>query len=121
MSEKDLTTAEQVASEPSEVPVQVEVPAAVDFNSRDHKRSRGAYLIECAFEYFVALLVSGQFLVAVLQDIGMDDATVGIMASLISLAFVFQLFSIFVVQRISNTKVFSIIEPSDAKGISERA
>ena len=79
------------------------------FDSKDYKRSRMAYLIECAFEYFVALLVSDAFLVKLLQDIGMDDATVGIMSSLISLAFVFQLFSIFVVQRISNTKVFAII------------
>ncbi|MBQ9097833.1 MAG: MFS transporter [Clostridia bacterium] len=79
------------------------------FDSKDYKRSRNSYLIECAFEYFVALLVSDAFLVKLLQDIGMNDATVGIMASLISLAFVFQLFSIFVVQRISNTKVFAII------------
>lgn len=79
------------------------------YNSPDHKRSRKAYLIECAFEYFVALLVSDAFLVKLLQDIGMSDATIGIMSSLISLAFVFQLFSIFVVQRISNTKRFAII------------
>ena len=78
------------------------------YDTPEHKRSRKAYLIECAFEYFVALLVSDAFLVKLLQDIGMSDATIGIMASLISLAFVFQLFSIFVVQRISNTKAFAI-------------
>ena len=88
---------------------ETEMLASVDYDSPDHKRSRMAYLIECAFEYFVALLVSDAFLVKLLQDIGMDDATVGIMASLISLAFVFQLFSIFVVQRVSNVKVFAII------------
>lgn len=82
--------------------------APVDYHSSPYKRSRRAYLIECAFEYFVALLVSDAFLVKLLQDIGMNDATVGIMASLISLAFVFQLFSIFVVQRIGNTKAFAI-------------
>ena len=111
MPETKINTPEVPAKEPQDklsAPAAPEVPA-VDYNSKDHKRSRWAYLIECAFEYFVALLVSGQFLVAVLQDIGMDDATVGVMASLISLAFVFQLFSIFVVQRITNTKVFSII------------
>ena len=79
------------------------------YDSREHKRSRKAYLIECAFEYFVALLVSDAFLVKLLQDIGMSDAAIGIMSSLISLAFVFQLFSIFVVQRISNTKAFAIV------------
>ena len=78
------------------------------YDTPEYKRSRRAYLIECAFEYFVALLVSDAFLVKLLQNIGMDDATVGIMASLISLAFVFQLFSIFVVQHISNTKAVAI-------------
>lgn len=88
---------------------ETEVLEPLHYDSPDHKRSRMAYLIECAFEYFVALLVSDAFLVKLLQDIGMDDATVGIMASLISLAFVFQLFSIFVVQRVGNVKVFAII------------
>ena len=102
---------EQKSSSPAAQPsVMTEsAPGGGMYDSPEYKRSRKAYLIECAFEYFVALLVSDAFLVKLLQDIGVDDATVGIMASLISLAFVFQLFSIFVVQRISNTKAFAII------------
>ena len=101
----NVTEASAVAEEKSTAPA----APVVDYNSKDHKRSRNSYLIECAFEYFVSLLVTDVFLVKLLKDIGMDDATVGIMASLISLAFVFQLFSIFVVQRITNVKVFAIV------------
>ena len=79
------------------------------YNSKDYKRSRGAYCIECAFEYFVALLVQDAFLAKLLKDIGMSDAIIGIVSSFISLAFLFQLFSVFVVQKISNTKRFVII------------
>lgn len=79
------------------------------FSSKDYKRSRGAYCIECAFEYFVSLLVTDAFLAKLLTDIGMSDAMIGIVSSLISLAFLFQLFSVFVVQKITNTKVFVII------------
>ena len=78
------------------------------YDTPDYKRSRMAYLIECAFEYFVALLASGVFLDALLQDLQLDDGTKMIVQSLISLAFLFQLLSIFVVQRISNVKVFAI-------------
>ena len=76
------------------------------YNSPEYKRSRQAYTFECAFEHFVALLVSGVFLAKLLGDIGMDDALIGIISSFISLSFLFQLFSVFVGQRISNTKRF---------------
>lgn len=79
------------------------------FASKDYKRSRSAYCMECAFEYFVALLFSGSFLTKLLIEIGMDDAMIGVVSSFISLAFLFQLLSIFVVQKVTNTKVFVII------------
>lgn len=81
----------------------------VNYEDADYKRSRKAYLIECAFEYFVSLLVTDAFLAKLLKDIGMSDAAVGIVSSLISLAFLFQFFAVFVVQRIGNTKRFAII------------
>ena len=77
------------------------------FDSKAYRRSRAAYLLECAFEYFVALLVTDAFLVKVLKDLGMSDANVGIISTLIVLAFLFQLLSIAVVQHVSNTKVFA--------------
>ena len=76
------------------------------FRQPDYKRSRWAYTFECAFEYFVSLLVTGVFLAKLLKDVGMDDALIGIISSFISLSFLFQLFSVFVGQRIGNTKRF---------------
>ena len=79
------------------------------YGSKDYKRSRGAYCIECAFEYFVSLLVGGSFLAKLLANIGMDTNTIGIVSSMISLAFLFQLAAVFVAHKISNTKRFVII------------
>ena len=67
-------------------------------------RSRWSYTAECAFEYFVALLVAEPFITKMLEYIGFSDATIFVIQSLISLAFLFQLASIFVVQRITNVK-----------------
>jgi hypothetical protein len=75
-----------------------------EFNSAGYARSRFAYIGECAFEYFIALLVADPFLTKLLLYIGLDDATVSVIQSLISVAFLFQLCSLLVVQRISNVK-----------------
>ena len=79
------------------------------FESKDYQRARSAYRWACAFEYFVALLVADAFLAKLLTTLGMSDAMIGIISSFITLAFLFQLFSIFVVQRIVNTKRFVIL------------
>lgn len=79
--------------------------ATVDpYNASGYSRSRISYIAECTFEYFIALLVADPFLTKLLSYIGLDDATIGIIQSLISFAFLFQLASIFVVQRITNVK-----------------
>ncbi|MBO5898384.1 MAG: hypothetical protein J6R04_05165, partial [Clostridia bacterium] len=69
-----------------------------------YARTRRAYTIECAFEYFIALLVAEPFLTKLLLEIGLDDPTIAIIQSLISVAFLFQLAAVFVVQRIANVK-----------------
>lgn len=74
------------------------------FSTPAYKRSRWAYTFECAFEYFVALMVADAFLANLLSHMGIGDSTIGVISSLISLAFLFQLCSIFVVQRITNVK-----------------
>lgn len=74
------------------------------FSAPGYARSRWAYIAECAFEYFIALLVADPFVTTLLKYIGLDDSTTGIIQSLISVAFLFQLCSIFVVQRITNVK-----------------
>ncbi len=78
-------------------------------NSPDYKRSRKAYTMECAFEYFVALLVSDAYLSSLLSHMGISHGTIGIISSLISLAFLFQLFSIYAVKKIVNVKRAAII------------
>ena len=79
------------------------------YDSPAYKRSRTAYKWECSFEYFVALLVGDAFLANLLTYIGFSDAEAGIVSSLITLAFLFQLVSVFVVRKITNTKVVAIL------------
>jgi len=75
-----------------------------EFSRPGYARTRVAYIAECAFEYFVALLVADPFLTKLLLYIGIDDATVSVLQSLISVAFLFQLFALLVVQHITNVK-----------------
>lgn len=81
----------------------------INYNSPQYKRSRTAYMAQCTFEYFVSLLVADAFLAKVLTEIGMSDFLVGIISSFISLSFVFQLLSIFVVRAKISTKKLVII------------
>ena len=74
------------------------------FESKDYKRSRAVYIGQSAFEYFVALLVTDAFLAKLLTNIGVSDAIIGVVSSLISVAFIFQLASIFLVSKFKNTK-----------------
>lgn len=81
----------------------------VDFDSNVYSRSRKAYTLECAFEYFVAILLSGEFLAVLFSRMGFTDSQVGIISSLISLAFLFSLASVFVIDKITNIKKTAII------------
>ena len=74
------------------------------FNSPEYKRSRRAYMAQATFEYFVTLLVADAFLAKLLTSLGISDALTGIISSFISLAFVFQLFSLFLVKTKISTK-----------------
>ena len=79
----------------------------MDINSYDlpsAKRSRWMYIFECTFEYFVIMLITGAYLAKLLSNMGIPDATVGIISSILSLAFISQLISIFFVQKIKNVK-----------------
>ena len=63
------------------------------YQSPDYKRSRMAYLLECAFEYFTAILVTDAFLAKVLSYMGLSDSLIGIISTFVTLACVFQLFA----------------------------
>lgn len=76
----------------------------MDFNAKENKRSRNAYMIQCTIEYFISLLVTDAFLAKLLQCVGLSDSLIGIISSFITLAFIIQLFSIFLIQKKINTK-----------------
>ena len=74
------------------------------YNSPAYRRSRVAYYIQCVTEYLVTLLVADAFLAKLLKHVGMADATVGIVSSITSLAFLAQLFTILLMRRVKNVK-----------------
>ena len=79
-----------------------------DFNSPEYKRSRGAYISQQTAEYFVSILVTDAFLAKLLTWIGISDALAGIISSFITLAFVVQLASIFLVRLKVSAKRLTI-------------
>lgn len=81
----------------------------INFDSKEYKRSRSAYMWQCAFEHFVSLLAADAFLAKVLTALGISDSLTGIISSFISLSFVFQLLSVFIMQFKTNVKKFVIV------------
>ena len=75
-----------------------------NFNSPEYKRYRKAYVTQCTIEHLVGLLVADAFLATLLKYIGLSDAMTGIISSFASVAFVFQLMQVFLVQSKFSTK-----------------
>ena len=75
-----------------------------DFNSPEYRRSRAAYMVQCGLEHMIYLLVTDAFLAKVLKEMGLSDATIGIISSLLSFAFLIQLISILMMQHMRNVK-----------------
>lgn len=76
----------------------------IDFNSTKYIRSRKAYVTQSTLEHLLGLLVLDAFLAKLLTYLGLTDAMVGIISSFTSVAFLFQLLSIFLVQSKFSTK-----------------
>ena len=74
------------------------------YDLAEYKRSRRAYMIQCTVEYFVSLLVTDAFLAKLLTSIGISDSLTGVISSFITLAFVIQLMSVFLVRKRTSTK-----------------
>lgn len=74
------------------------------FQSLDYKRSRAAYIGQETCNYFIQLLLADAYLAILLSHIGISDAVIGIISSLVSFAFLFQLLSIFMMAHLKNTK-----------------
>lgn len=79
------------------------------FESKEYSRSRNAYIAFCALEYFVSICVSDAFLATLLSYMNISDSMIGIISSIISLAFLFQLLSILIVRKIKDTKKTVIV------------
>lgn len=80
----------------------------IDFSSKECKRSRTSYSAWCAIDYCIALMVSGVYLVKLFRHIGLSDALIGVVSSITSLAFLFQLLSIPLVRYIKDTRKTTI-------------
>lgn len=74
------------------------------FDTKEYKSSRAAYTLQCMFEYFISILAADAFLAKLLKDIGLSDALTGILSSLISFTFLFQLLSIPLAGRLRKIK-----------------
>ena len=61
-----------------------------------YKLSRLYYILESAFQYFIATLVGGAYLASVTKYIGLSDSTTGIVTSFVSLGWTFQMIAIFI-------------------------
>lgn len=82
-----------------------------DYNSPAYKQSRAAYIAQCAAYYLITLLVTDAFLAKLLESIGISDALIGIISSFISMAFIIQLMSIFLVKlKISTKKLVMLFD-----------
>lgn len=71
----------------------------IDFESKELKRSRTAYVVEAALEYLISLLMTGTFLAQVTMNLGFTDSQTGVISSIISLGCLFQLGSMFLRKR----------------------
>ena len=79
------------------------------FSDAEYKRSRAVYMAQCIFEYLLSLLVTDAFLAKLLGNLGIDDTTIGIISSFVTLAFVIQIFSIFLYKLKMNSKKLVLI------------
>ena len=64
-------------------------------NEKQAKITRASFIIEASFEYFIALFVTGTFLVYILDAIGLSDALKGIISAGATFACSAQLFALF--------------------------
>ena len=81
----------------------------MNYDSKEYKRSRASYMTQCTVEYFVSLLVTDAFLAKLLTYVGISDSLIGIISSFISMAFVIQLLSVFIVRIKASTKKIVMI------------
>ena len=75
-----------------------------DYGSPRFRRGRGAYVAQCTLEYFISILSTDVFLSKLLKSIGCSDAFTGVLSSVISFAFLFQLLTVPLAARLTRVK-----------------
>lgn len=76
------------------------------FDSVEYKRTRVAYVMQAMFEYFISILVTDAFIAKILDYLGVSEANIGVITTIISLAMFFQLGSLLLAKsRISVKKM----------------
>lgn len=78
--------------------------SASPYESSLYARSRRAYIVQCALEYCISLLVGDAYLSKLLTAAGLNDMQIGVVSSLSTAAFLLQLFSLLFVGRIRRIK-----------------
>ncbi len=69
------------------------------FDTPQYKRSRVMYIAQSTFEYFVTIFAGDVFLAKLLSHMGISDAMIGIISSLVNVAFLFQLLTMVLVVK----------------------
>ena len=81
----------------------------INFDSSEYRRARKSYVTQCTLEHLIVCLVGDAFLAKLLAHLGLSDAMIGVVTTFATLAFVFQLFSILIVQSKLSTKKIVIL------------
>ena len=75
-----------------------------DYDAKSYRRSRAAYVAQCTLEYFISILCTDVYLAKLLKYVGCSDAFTGVLSSVISFAFLFQLFTVPLAARLKKVK-----------------
>lgn len=78
------------------------------FDSPAYKRTRTAYILQAMFEYFINILVTDAFIAKILDYLGVSEAKIGIITTIISLAMAFQLGSLWLTKTRIGVKKISL-------------
>ena len=74
------------------------------YDSGAYRRSRVAYIVQCSLEYIVQLLVLDTFLAKLLTSLGVADAAVGVISSVLSFTCLIQLVSVPLLRNMRSVK-----------------
>ncbi len=71
----------------------------IGVSEREAKRGKGLYIIEASLEYFVALIIGGQYLTNLSLHLGVAQSLSSVLLSFVQLGYVFQLFGLLLARK----------------------